>query len=94
MVICVVVGCANRSDCCGQDSDRVRFFSIPTVSCHQGKEDFESRKKRRDGFLAAISREDLNTKALHNYKICSDHFVSKRPTYLYDILVIQIGYQF
>ena len=88
MVICVVVGCSNRSDrSSGQDAsdhDKIRFFSIPTVTCHQGKEDYELRKKRRDGFLAAISREDLDINALDKYKICSKHFISKQPAYLYD----------
>ena len=60
------------------------IFSIPTVTCHQGKEDYELRKKRRDGFLAAILREDLDLKALHKYKICSKHFISGKPPYLYD----------
>ena len=44
---------------------------VPTLTCHQGKEDYELRKKRRDWFLTAISWEDLDTKALHKYKICS-----------------------
>ena len=88
MVICVIVGCSNRSDCSSSqdqsDEEKVRFFSIPTVTCHQGKEDYELRKKQRDGFLVAISREDLDIKTLHKYKICSKHFILKRPAYLYD----------
>ena len=35
--------------------------------------------------MAAISREDLDTKALDKYRICSKHFVSEKPAYLYDI---------
>ena len=88
MVICVIVGCSNRSDRKSDrdtpDEDKVRFFSIPAVTYHQGKDDYELRKKRRDGFLAAISREDLDINALDKYKICSKHFISKRPAYLYD----------
>ena len=85
MVICVIVCCSNRSDCSSkQGKEKVHFFSIPTVTCHQGKEDYELRKKRRDGFLAAISREDLDLKALYKYKICSKHFISEKPAYLYD----------
>jgi len=81
MVICVTVGCSNHSD---QDKG-VSFFSIPVDTGHQGKEDYELRKKRRDGFLAAVSTEDLDTKALlDKYRICSKHFVSKQPAYLFD----------
>ena len=57
MVICVVVGCSKRS---GRDKD-VSFYRIPAVSGHQGAQDFDLRKRRRDGYLAAISREDLST---------------------------------
>ena len=53
MVICVVVGCSKRSD---RDKDFL-FYRIPAVSDHQGKEDFDLRKRRRDGYLVAISRE-------------------------------------
>ena len=80
MVICVVVGCSKRSD---RDKD-VSFYRIPAVHCLHGKEDFELRKKRRDGYLAAISREDIDTSALHKYRICSRHFVSDCPGDLYD----------
>ena len=87
IVICVIVGCSNRSDHLFDqdtpDEEKIHFFSIPAVTCHQGK-DYKLRKKQKDGFLAAISREDLDLKALHKYKICSKHFISKRPAYLYD----------
>lgn len=78
MVICVIVGCSNRSDYLSSldlsNKEKVCFFSIPTVTCHQGKKDYELRKKRRDGFLAAILLEDLDAKALHKYKICVKHY--------------------
>ena len=80
MVICVVVGCSKRSD---RDKD-VSFYRIPAVNSLHGKEDFELRKKRRDGYLAAISRENIDTSALDKYRICSRHFVSGKPADLYD----------
>ena len=54
------------------------------MHCLHGKEDFELRKKRRDGHLAAISREDIDTFALHKYRICSRHFILDGPADLYD----------
>ena len=80
MVICVVVGCSKRSD---RDKD-VSFHRIPAVNCLHGKEDFELRKKRRDDYLATISREDIDTSVLHKYRICSRHFVSGKVADLYD----------
>ena len=80
MVLCVVIGCHKRSE---RDKD-VSFHRLPAVHDREGKEDFELRKKRRDGYLAAISREDIDVNELHKYRICSLHFVSKWPADLYD----------
>jgi len=79
----VVVGCSHRSDRY-PDRDEFSFHRIPAVSGHQGEEDYELRKERRDGYLAAISREDLNITSLDNYRICSAHFVTGKPASLYE----------
>ena len=78
MVICVVIGCSNRSDRRkhGIDDKRVTFHRIPTVTSHFGKRELELTERRRAGYLAAISREDQNVEKLDNYRICSKHFVS------------------
>ena len=79
MVICAIVGCSNRS----ADGSRLSFYGIPTVTADRyGKSELELRKKRRDGFLAAISREDIDMTALHKYKVCEMHFHSRKPAYL------------
>ena len=84
MVICAIVGCSNRSDTRADDGSRLSFYGIPTVTDRYGKAELELRKKRRDGFLAAISREDLDINALHKYKVCEIHFHSRKPAYLYN----------
>jgi len=43
-----------------------------------------SYEKSGDGFLAAISREDLDLNVLHKYKVCEGHFHSGKPAYLYN----------
>ena len=47
------------------------------------------RIKRLDGYLVAISRDDINPATLvledHNYRVCSRHFVSGKPAGLYNI---------
>ena len=72
MVICVVVGCSKYSDC---DKD-VTFHRIPAVLKHLNERDLKLSKKRRDGYIATISREDIDHKALEKYQICSRHFIS------------------
>ena len=59
------------------------LFTAFKITDHYGEADLELRKKRRDGYLAAISREDLDLTALHKYKVCERHFHSGKPTYLY-----------
>ena len=52
---------------------------------HRGKQEYELTKKRRAGFLAAISREGLeDSRVLEDNRICSRHFISGKPAYLYD----------
>ena len=81
-VICAVIGCSVRSD---RDKD-LSFLRLPTVTNNQGKEDYELRKKHLDGYLAAISREDINLKSIHehDYRACSRHFVTGKPAMLYE----------
>ena len=80
MVICAIVGCSNRSD----DGSGLSFYGIPTVTDRYGKAELELCTKRRDGFLAAISREDLDMTMLHKYKVCEIHFHSCEPAYFYN----------
>jgi len=56
------------------------------VTNHQEKNDYELRKKRLDGYLAAISREDINPKSIyeHDYRVCSRHFMTAEPAKLYE----------
>ena len=81
MVICVVFGCSKGYGC---DKD-ISFHRIPAVTSIQGKDDFELRKKCRDGFLAAISRKDIDIKSLNNLRICSKHFINDKPSALYNV---------
>ena len=80
MVICVVVGCSKRSD---RDHD-ISFHWIPAVVRHTDKWELELSKRRRDGYLAAISREGLDVNNLGKYRICSRHFISGEPAKLFD----------
>ena len=81
MVLCVVIGCSKRS---GRDKD-VSFYRIPKVVSHRGEQEHELTKRRRAGFLAAIFKGGLiGTRILENDRICSRHFISGKPAYLYD----------
>ena len=80
MVICVVVGCSKRSD---RDKD-VSFHRIPTVRRHYGERELELSIRRREGYLAAISRENIDINDLEKYRICSRHFVENPCVDLWD----------
>ena len=87
MVLCVIFGCSNRSE----RDKHVSYYKIPSVITHTNDDrDRELSTKRRDGFLAAISREDLTVEMLESdsktdYRVCSRHFQSGKPAKLYDV---------
>ena len=80
MVLCVVVGCSKRS---GRDKD-VSFYRLPKITASKGSRVLELSKKRRAGYIAAISRGDLSEKILANDRICSRHFINGKPASLED----------
>ena len=75
MVICMVISCSMQSD---RDKG-ISFYRIPAVirDCYECE--LELSIRRRDGFLAAVSREDIDIKGLEKYRICSHHFISGKP---------------
>jgi len=79
MVICAIVEYNNCSD----DSSGISFFSILKVTDRYGKAELELQKRQRGGFLAAISRKELDLTALNKYKVCERHLHSGKPVYLY-----------
>ena len=74
MVICVVIGCSKRSD---RDSG-VSFYRIPDVIRDKGELELELSSRRKDCYLAAISRKDLDINNLHLLEAFSG------PAQLYD----------
>ena len=90
MVLCAIVGCSNRSGKGGKKTNKegkkISFYRIPAVIRHTDKRDLELSTKRRDGYLAAISREDFTVDILENsdYRVCSEHFVDGEPAKLYE----------
>ncbi len=80
MVLCIVVGCTKRS---GRDKD-VSFYRIPKIMSSRGTRNLELSKKRRAGYLGAISRKDMTEKIMVNDRICSRHFVDGKPAPLED----------
>ena len=94
-MLCVVVGCSNRSDC----DEGISFYRIPAVYDKEGEEGYELRMRWRDRFLAAMSRKDIDVHALHKYRICEKYFMSGKPASLYDqtnpdwLPTLNLGYE-
>ena len=72
MVGCICLECKKRSEV---DTD-VSFYRIPAVCRDRGEKEFELSLRRRDGFLAAISQENIDVNSLSSRRICSRHFIS------------------
>ena len=76
-----MIECSKRSDL---DKD-ISFHRIPSVTKYYGEREYELWKKRQDGYLAAISRQDIEGHLLENYRICSRHFFCGEPAGLYNV---------
>ena len=82
MVICIVPGCSKRSD----RYNDVSFFRLPAIRTEKGKKELLLSRKRRAGYLAAISKDLSKYGDLSHVRICSRHFISGKPAYFFDHL--------
>lgn len=69
---CAVYNCSNKAGKKFNGS----FFRIPAINRSAGIFIQELQKKRREKWLNALKREDIDEKKISQLRICSDHFVS------------------
>ncbi|XP_065182614.1 uncharacterized protein LOC135813447 [Sycon ciliatum] len=79
MGICSIARCTKRTG-----RDKIKRFSLPNVNSKTKSADIELVKERRRLWIAAIARADLVGKTLDDARVCSDHFISGRPSELWD----------
>lgn len=76
MVLCLIVGCRNRS---GRDK-RLYFAKVSSIIENQGKDARELSEERRSRWISAISRDDLTDTILENDRVCVwDTLFLERP---------------
>ena len=80
MVLCMIVGCANRS---GRDKG-VYFVRVASVVTNRGKEAENLSREKRSRWVSAISRDDLTDDILENDRVCGGHFVSGKAAKTWD----------
>ena len=74
MVICINVGCGNKSGKSSQKKESVvKFSRVPKFVLTEG-EVLEELTTRRQAWISAISRADLTDDNLENERVCSRHF--------------------
>ena len=75
MVLCLIVGCGNKTGKRRPTGEKFSFFRVPRVIVNQGQyaEDLTTERRRR--WISAISRDDLTDAVLENDRVCSS-FVS------------------
>lgn len=69
---------------CGHNSMRdwqKHYYTVPSIRNKRGKIE-ERRVKRRQAWIRALHRDDLNENKLKNLRICSDHFVTGKILYI------------
>ena len=88
---CAVIGCS------GRDKGK-SFYRLPCIIKHQGKETEILSERRRREWLSAIRRKDIKEENYQHTRVCSDHFISNKPSSLYDctnpdwVLSLNLGY--
>ena len=78
MVLCSVFGCSERSD---RKKSGKSFYRIPGIISHQGDAELLLSSERRKRWFVAIKRADMKEDST-SYRICSDHFISGKLTYI------------
>ena len=75
---CAVISCSN---CSSRESSK-KFFHMPVIVSHRGKETHVLSKKRQAVWLSQLHWADLKESQYPNIQICSDHFVKGQPASL------------
>ena len=76
---CAVIGCAKRAD---RDKG-TSFYRLPSIITHQGEQTRQLSERRRREWLSAIRRQDIKPENYEHTRVCSDHFISGKPSSLY-----------
>ena len=77
MVLCIIVGCGNKSGKSSKKMDSVvKFSPVPKIIKNEGEVIEELTTRRRRAWISAISHHDLTDDKLENERVCSKHFVS------------------
>ena len=85
MVLCIIVGCGNKSGKSSQKKDSaVKFSRVPKIVKNEGEMIKELTTRRRRAWISAISRGDLTDDKLEHERVCSRHFVSGQAAKQWD----------
>ena len=84
MVLCLIVGCSNKTGKSKSGREKKIFFRVPRVITSQGELVEELTSTRRRLWISAISRDDLTEEKLENDRVCSQHFASGEPAKEWD----------
>ena len=85
MVLCIIVGCGNKSGKKFTKKDSVvKFSRVPKIVKNEGEMIEELMTRRRRAWISAISRDDLTDDKLENERVCSRHFVSGQAAKQWD----------
>ena len=82
MVLCAIVGCGSKSGC----DKGIYFARIPEVVNQQGEDYRKLKELRRNGWISAISRDDLTETQFDRgeVRVCGKHFHSGRASKSWD----------
>ena len=85
MVLCIIVGCGNKSGKSSQKKDSaVKFSRVPKIVKNEGEMMEELTTRRRRAWISAISRRDLTGDKFEHERVCYRHFVSGQAAKQWD----------
>ena len=85
MVLCIIVGCGNKSRKKFTKKDSVvKLSRVPKIVKNEGEMIEELMTRRRQAWISAISRDDLTDDKLENERVCSRHFESGQAAKQWD----------
>ena len=79
---CSVVGCHNTSNTQDVKFGKKKIFRLPKIIILQGEQTESLSRERREKWIQAIRRVDLNVNSVDvpydndNVRVCSDHFIT------------------
>ena len=91
---CSVVGCHNTSNTPDAKFGKKKVYRLPKILTTQGEQTESLSRERRQRWIQAIRRDDLNVKSgdvpydNDHVRVCSDHFITGKWRFVHKLICL------